>query len=160
MTPIRFEKHSKSWPWVSIDRWIIGHQGVLLFTLSALCSLALTPIFLGWIHPARMSYSLRIFWAALEILGPIGLVLIYFGMWLYWYDSMARGFGRSGHGLSFCSWGHGTEVAFTVSSYICHRYSREKRRWKDNVLRNPPRLLGICFCRLFAHTFLDTYDTS
>ncbi len=84
MTPIRFEKHSKSWPWVSIDRWIIGHQGVLLFTLSALCSLALTPIFLGWIHPARMSYSLRIFWAALEILGPIGLVLIYFGMWLYW----------------------------------------------------------------------------
>jgi hypothetical protein len=72
-------------PWIkSIDDWLVTCQAVNFFVVSAVCSLALTPILLGWVHLAEMSFWIRIPWAILTIIGPIGLVSVYFGMWLYW----------------------------------------------------------------------------
>jgi hypothetical protein len=72
-------------PWIKyIDDWLVTRQAVNFFVVSAVCSLALTPILLGWVHLAEMSFWIRIPWAILTIIGPIGLVSVYFGMWLYW----------------------------------------------------------------------------
>jgi hypothetical protein len=66
------------------DDWLLSRQAAALFCLSAVSSLAIAPILLGWVHLARMSFWPRLPWEVLGIVGAIALVTLYFGMWVYW----------------------------------------------------------------------------
>ena len=66
------------------DNWLVSRSTPILFLLSAICVVALTPVFRGSVDPSKMSFWQRLPWGILGILGPIGLFFLWFGMWLYW----------------------------------------------------------------------------
>jgi hypothetical protein len=66
------------------DEWLATRQAAKLFFLSAILLLALTPVFLGWIDTAKMTFWMRLPWGILGVLGPIALFFLWLGMWRYW----------------------------------------------------------------------------
>jgi hypothetical protein len=70
------------WTWFK-DDWLVTRPAVKLFAVSSFLVLALTPVFLGKVDTARMSFWARLPWGILGISGPITLFFLWFGMWRY-----------------------------------------------------------------------------
>ena len=71
------------WNWYK-DAWLLSRQAAYLFFGSTLLVLSLTPLFLGWLDPSRMSFWSRLPLGILWTAAPIALIFLYFGMWRYW----------------------------------------------------------------------------
>ena len=69
--------------WFS-DDWIVSVIAQRLFLVSTLLVFALTPLFLGQIDVSHMSFSGRLPWGILAIIGPVGMFFLWLGMWRYW----------------------------------------------------------------------------
>jgi hypothetical protein len=65
------------------DDWLISRRTNMLFLLSAMLVIALTPVFRG-LDTTKMTFWQRLPWGMWGILGPIGLFFLWFGMWQYW----------------------------------------------------------------------------
>ena len=71
--------------WTSFtDDWLVSRQAVRLFLISAVLVLLLTPTFFGWVDTSKMALFQRLPWGVLGIVGSIGLLFLWFGMWRYW----------------------------------------------------------------------------
>ena len=55
-----------------------------LFCVAAICVIFVLPVYLGFVNLTKLSFWQRFPWATLTVLGPIGGVFIWFGMWRYW----------------------------------------------------------------------------
>ncbi len=71
------------WTWFR-ENWLVTRHAAKLFLVSTLLVLSLTPLFLGWIDPNRMSFWPRLPLGILWTLAPVALLFLYFGMWRYW----------------------------------------------------------------------------
>lgn len=71
------------WKWYK-DDWLVTRQAAILFLISSLAAVSLTPVFFGKVDTATMSFWARLPWGILGIVGPIALFFLYFGMWRYW----------------------------------------------------------------------------
>ena len=65
------------------DDWLISRRISMLFFLSALLVLAMTPIFQG-VDTTKMTFWHRLPWGILGIVGPFGMFFLWLGMWRYW----------------------------------------------------------------------------
>ena len=65
------------------DDWFGSREAVVLFSLSAISSIAALALF-AHIHPANMLSWAQLPLGLVSVAGPVGLALIYFGMWVYW----------------------------------------------------------------------------
>ena len=73
------------WWWDKFrDEWLTSRRALSFFLLGAVFALAEAPILFGWVHPAEMSFWRRLPWEIIGLLAPLGIVGVYFGMWLYW----------------------------------------------------------------------------
>lgn len=66
------------------DTWLVTRQAAVLFFVSTILVLALTPVFLGRIDTAQMPFWTRLPWGILGISGPLAIVFLWLGMWWYW----------------------------------------------------------------------------
>lgn len=66
------------------DDWLITARAAKLFLVCSVGLIAVTPIFLGWVDPNKMSAAGRISWEVLGIVGAVGTTLLWLGMWRYW----------------------------------------------------------------------------
>ncbi len=71
------------WSWFK-DTWLVSRQAVRLFFVAVVFVLALIPVFLGLVDPAKMSLAMRLPWTIVGMVGTISLFFLWFGMWRYW----------------------------------------------------------------------------
>jgi hypothetical protein len=72
-------------PWNRFtEGWLVSRQAIRLFLVAAMFVLAVTPIFLGLVDPAKMSLPLRLLWTVVGMVGTISLFFLWLGMWRYW----------------------------------------------------------------------------
>jgi hypothetical protein len=65
------------------DDWLISRRTTILFFVSAVLVIALTPVFRG-MDTTNLTFWQRLPWGILGIVGPIGLFFLWLGMWRYW----------------------------------------------------------------------------
>ena len=66
------------------DEWLVSAQALKLFLVAIPFGLALTPVFLGWIGVTNATDLARLFWGVVGVIGTIGLLFLWLGMWRYW----------------------------------------------------------------------------
>ena len=63
--------------------WLISRLSTALFFVSAVLVIAMTPVFLG-LDTTKMTFWQRLPWGILGIVGPLGIIFLWLGMWRYW----------------------------------------------------------------------------
>jgi uncharacterized BrkB/YihY/UPF0761 family membrane protein len=84
---MRLERRGIFWfpsSWLR-DDWLISQTVALLFLLSTGLVVLSTPVFLGRLDTATMSFWQRLPWGILGIAGPPGILFLWLGMWRYWF---------------------------------------------------------------------------
>jgi len=76
-------QRTQIWDWFT-DNWLSSRQAARLFFVAVVFVLALIPVFLGSVDPARMSLAMRIPWTIVGLVGPVSFFFLWFGMWRYW----------------------------------------------------------------------------
>lgn len=71
------------WKWFE-DTWLVTRQASILFMVSTLFVIALTPVLLGRIDTQAMSFWARLPIGILGLVGPVALFFLWFGVWRYW----------------------------------------------------------------------------
>ena len=78
----------KSGPWGLAsgfkDDWLVTKQAAKVFFACTIVSIALTPIFFGWANVNKLSAVSQGFWAVVGVVGTVGLLFLWLGMWRYW----------------------------------------------------------------------------
>lgn len=95
--PTQFQRTGFIWLPSSLlrDDWLVSRLAVKVFFISAVLVIAMTPIFVG-VDTTNMTFWHRLPWGILGIIGPIGIVSIWLGMWRYWLrlDTSPKGVKR------------------------------------------------------------------
>jgi len=66
------------------DDWLVSRRASRFFFISAICVIALIPVFAGAVDSTKMSFLHRVPWAILGIVGPVAIFVLWLGMWAYW----------------------------------------------------------------------------
>ncbi len=83
---MRLQRIGRFWlpgSWLT-DDLLVSRWTPIFFLLSAICIVALTPIFRGSVDIEKMSFWMRLPWTILAIFGTFGLFFLWLGMWRYW----------------------------------------------------------------------------
>lgn len=67
------------------DDWMVSRKAAKLFFASAVLELLSTLMFFGWIDIAKMTFSQRLPWGILGMVGSVGTGFLWIGMWRYWF---------------------------------------------------------------------------
>ncbi len=71
--------------WSTIEASLVSSRARKLLFLCSLLTVALFPVFWGWMHPSTVFLSMRIFWTVFAMLATAGLLLLWLAMWTYWF---------------------------------------------------------------------------
>ncbi len=66
------------------DDRIASRPTAKLFGFAAISVIFVLPVLLGYVNLTKLPFWQRFPWATLTVLGPIGSIFIWFGMWRYW----------------------------------------------------------------------------
>src|SRR5580700_3211968 len=70
--------------WLFRDDRLVSRPYAVLFAISSILVLAMIPLILGRLDPAKMSFWTRLPLGLLGVFGPLALFFLWIGMWTYW----------------------------------------------------------------------------
>lgn len=68
----------------SLREWLVSRWASRFFFVSAICVVALIPVFGGVVDTTKMSFLQRLPGALLGVVGPVAIFCLWLGMWIYW----------------------------------------------------------------------------